>query len=170
METIRSIIKHTVQLILVVIAALWMFFEDWVWDNIRALMEYVGRLKFIKTFEAHLSSQHQYLLLSLFAVPFIGMFPVKLYGLYLIAHGKVVFGVMVFIITKVVATAIVTRLFTISKDKLLLIRPFAVSYYWITAKKEWLYAEVRKLRAWQKAKEIIANIRESLGALISRKA
>jgi hypothetical protein len=161
----QSLLKRAVRLLLISFAALWMLFEDWVWDSIVAFMQLVGRLKIISRFEAFLARQNRYLLVSLFTFPFFIMIPAKIYGLYLITTGKVIRGVTIFILAKVLVTALVTRLFLISKDKLLQIRAFAAFYSWFKEKKEWLYAEVRKLPAWQTAKSLIADLKMRLRAL-----
>ena len=163
----QKLFKRALRLVLIILAAAWMLFEDWVWDSIVALMEVVGRLKIINRFEKFLAGQNQYLLLTLFTVPFLIMIPAKLYGLLLIAEGKIIRGVTIFVLAKVLVTALVTRLFVISKHKLLLIKSFAALYYWFTDKKEWLYAEVRKLPGWRLAKEWIARLKRRVKNLIS---
>jgi len=154
--------------VLVVIGALWMLFEDWVWDSILALMQVVARLKAIRRFEAYLQRQNPYLLLSLFLFPFLIMLPAKIWGLYLIADGKVLRGALIFAVAKVTITALVTRLFVISRDKLLLIRSFAVFYHWFREKKEWLYGELNKMPAWRTAREGIERFRRGLKRYMHR--
>jgi hypothetical protein len=158
----QSLLKRVIRLILISLAAIWMLFEDWVWDTIVDLMTEVGRLKIINRFESFLTRQNQYLLLTLFTFPFLIVIPAKLYGLYLIADGKVIRGVTIFIVAEVLITALVTRLFIISKDKLLQIKAFKTFYDWFKDKKEWLYSELRKLRAWQLAREGIAQLKTKL--------
>src|SRR5690349_24941003 len=120
----QNLFKRLVRFILIILAAVWMLFEDWVWDSIVALMRVVARLKIISRFETFLARQNPYLLLTLFIFPFLIMIPAKLYGLFLIADGKVIRGVTIFVIAKVTITALITRLFKISRDKLLQIRTF----------------------------------------------
>ena len=145
-----------------------MLFEDWVWDSLVAFMQVVGRLKIINRFETYLAKQNQYLLLTLFIFPFFIMIPAKVYGIYLITSGKVIRGVTIFVVAKGLITLLVTRLFIVSKDRLLLIKPFASFYYWFTDKKEWLYSEVRKLPAWQMAREWIAQLKKQLRNLLRK--
>jgi hypothetical protein len=160
-----SLSKRSLRFVLIVLTALWMLFEDWVWDSIVAFMQLVGRLKIINRFELFLARQDRYLLVALFTFPFFIMIPAKVYGVYLITTGKVIRGVTIFIVAKVTITALVTRLFIISKDKLLQIEAFAAFYYWFKDKKDWLYSEVRKLPAWQTAKAWIADLRMKVRAL-----
>ena len=145
-----------------------MLFEDWVWDSLVAFMHIVGRLKIVNRFETFLAKQNQYLLLTLFIFPFFIMIPAKIYGIYLITSGKVIRGVTIFVAAKGLITVLVTRLFIVSKDKLLLIKSFASFYYWFTDKKEWLYSEVRKLPAWQMAREWITQLKMKLRNLLKK--
>jgi len=161
----QGLLKRAGSFVAIILAAIWMLFEDWVWDSVIALMEVAGRLKIINRLETFLVRQNQYLLLTLFIFPFLVMIPAKLYGLYLITSGKVIRGVAIFVIAKGLITALVTRLFILSKDKLLQIKAFAVFYCWFREKKKWLYSEVRKLPAWQSAKKWIAHLKMKLRSL-----
>ena len=161
----QGLFKRVSRLVVIILASLWMLFEDWVWNSIVALMEVVGRLKIINRLERLLAKQNQYLLLTFFTFPFLIMIPAKVYGLYLITSGKVIRGVTIILVAKGLITALLTRLFVISKVKLLQIRSFAAFYYWFKDKKEWLYSEVRQLPAWQMAKEWIVQIKRRLRSL-----
>ncbi len=156
---LRELPKSVSRFIFIVLAAFWVMFEEWVWDNIMAVMEKIGRLEIINRFDAFLVKLNPYLLLSLFLFPLFIMIPAKIYGLYLIADGKVVRGISIFVLAKGLITAIITRLFFVTKDKLLQIKAFASSYYWIKEKKEWLYAELNKLPVWQAAKRLVADLK-----------
>ncbi|MBF0473473.1 MAG: hypothetical protein HQK91_03560 [Nitrospirae bacterium] len=155
----KNLFRRIIRLILIIIAAVWLLFEDWVWDSI---VKIIKKVNIIKSFEDYLSRQNQYFLLTLFIFPFLIMIPAKIYGLYLIANGKIMMGVTIFIMAKITITALVTRLYIISKDKLLEIKTFARFYYWFDEKKEWLYTELNKLPAIQTAKEKIIEIKHFL--------
>ena len=161
----QNLFKQAGRLVLIILASLWMLFEDWVWDSIVHLMEIVGRLKAVTRFEAFLARQNQYLLLTLFVVPFLIMIPAKVYGLYLITSGKIIRGVTIFVVAKGLITALLTRLFMISREKLLQIKTFAAFFYWFREKKEWLYAELSKLPAWQTARAWIAQVKMKIRSL-----
>jgi hypothetical protein len=156
---LKDVCRQTGRFIFIVFAALWIMFEEWVWDGIMTVMAKIGRLKLINRFEAYLVEQNPYLLLSLFLFPFLIMIPAKIYGLYLVASGKVVRGISIFVLAKGIFTALVTRLFFVSKDKLMQIEAFASGYYWIKDKKEWLYAELNKLPAWQAARKKVVKMK-----------
>jgi hypothetical protein len=155
----KELLRKTVRFMFIVLAALWIMFEEWVWDSIMAVMEKIGRLKMINRIESVLIKQNPYLLLSLFLFPFFIMIPAKIYGLYLVAEGKTWRGISIFVLAKGFITAFITRLFYISRDKLMQIRAFAVSYSWIKEKKDWLYAELNKIPAWQAARKGVAGVK-----------
>ncbi len=157
---LKELPRRAGRFIFIVLAALWIMFEEWVWDNIMAVMEKIGRLKIINRFDTFLIKQNPFLLLSLFLFPFLIMIPAKIYGLYLVADGKAVRGILIFVLAKGIITAIITRLFFVTKDKLMQIKAFAASYAWIKEKKEWLYAELNKLPAWQAAKRRVAKLKQ----------
>lgn len=156
---LKESLKRAGRFILIVLASLWIMLEEWVWDTIMAVMEIVGRLKLVNRFENLLARQNPYLLLSLFLFPFLIMIPAKIYGLYLVAEGKTLRGILIFVLAKGFITAFVTRLFFVSKDKLMQIKRFAASYYWVKEKKDWLYAELNKLPTWQAARKSVAEVK-----------
>ena len=158
----KRLFRKASRFLLIILAAAWMLFEEWVWDNVLAVMEYTTRLKIVRSIETVLKRQHPYTLLVLFLFPFLVMLPAKIFGLYLIASGRVLRGVSLFVTAKVTITALVTRLFVISKDKLLLIPVFASFYSWFEDKRTWLYAEVRKSRAWQMARELVLRFKTAV--------
>ena len=156
---LKKLLKRTIRFILIVFVSLWIMFEDWVWDSILALMGKIGRLKIVNRFETFLARQNPYLSLSIFLFPFLIMLPAKIYGIYLVAEGKTLRGLLIFVLAKVFITALITRLFFVSKDKLMQIQQFAASYYWVTEKKAWLYSELNKLPILQTARKIVAELR-----------
>lgn len=155
----KNIYKGVIRLIIVVIIAFWMLFEEWIWDNIVKIVERSRLLKIIKRLESFIVRQNQYLLLSSFILPFLIMIPAKLYGLYLITNGRVIKGITIFILAKVTITGLLSWLFIITKEKLLEIKTFARFYFWFNDKKEWLFSELRKLLIWQMAKEIVSQVK-----------
>lgn len=156
---LKKLLRRSSRFIFIVLASLWIMFEEWVWDTIMALMEIIGRLKIVNRFETFLTRQNPYLLLSLFLFPMLIMIPAKIYGIYLVTEGKTLRGVLIFVLAKGFITAFVTRLFFVSKDKLMQIKNFATSYYWVTEKKDWLYDELNKLPPWQTARKSIGALR-----------
>jgi hypothetical protein len=137
---------------LAVLAALWIFLEEWVWDAILALMAQLGRLPPVKWVEARVARFPPYVALACFIVPGAIMLPFKLAAFWLIAHGHGLYGLWVFVVAKVVGTAFLARILALTKPALMTIGWFAKAYNAVISWKERLYAYVRSLPAYQRAR------------------
>jgi hypothetical protein len=156
---------------LIVVASLWVLFEEWVWDYFTALIARLAKLEAIQRVEAVIARQNRYVLFGLFAVPLLIMIPFKLYSFYLMGTGRAYQGLAVLITAKALGTALVTRLFVISKDKLLSVGLFAVCYHWVMAKKQWLHDQLEQI-AWlqtlrQAIKSASRRVKDKIAALKS---
>ena len=144
---------------MIVLAALFMFVEEWIWDHLAALMAWIARAPVFRWLELRLAALPPYPALALFLLPGLLLLPVKIIALWLIAHGQALAGGGVFIAAKIVGTAIVARLFTICRPSLLTVRWFQRLYDWLVRLKTRLYhsapwqrvvATKNRLRAWWK--------------------
>jgi hypothetical protein len=71
----------------VLLAAVIILLEDWLWDDLARLAAAIGRLPIFRQIEALIVRLPPYAALALFAVPSALLVPVKLLALYFIAHG-----------------------------------------------------------------------------------
>jgi hypothetical protein len=93
-----------------------------------------------------------YAALAVFAVPTLMLVPVKLLALWLIGLGQVMLGALVIIAAKIVGTAIVARLFTLTQPALMRLGWFAQLYTRWIAFKQALLAQVRTSWPWRWAR------------------
>ena len=100
-----------------------------------------------------------YAALALFALPALLLLPVKLAALWLIHQGRTMLGLAIIVIAKVIGTAIVARLFTLSQPALMQLGWFARLYTRWSAWKEGLLAWVRASAAWRAARALKARLR-----------
>ncbi len=140
--------------------ALWIFLEEWVWDSILTFMRWLGKLPPIHWLETRVAKLPPYAALIAFVVPAIILFPFKLAALWLIAHGYKMYGVGVFIIAKIIGTAFLARIFSLTKPALMSIGWFNKAYTWFSAWKERLYAYVRALPTYQRIKAWARELKE----------
>jgi len=77
---------------------------------------------------------------------------VKLGALWLIGHGQVLAGAAVIVGAKLVGTAVVARLFTLTQPSLVRLAWFAALYGRWTAWKTALLMQVRASRPWRAAR------------------
>lgn len=72
---------------------------------------------------------------ALFALPTALLLPIKLLALWAIGRGHVVLGMLVIVLAKVVGTAVVARLFTLTQPALMQLRWFAWTHaHWMQLK------------------------------------
>ena len=136
---------------MVVLAALFIFVEEWLWDKLTAAMAWVARLPVIRWLEARLARLSAWAAVTCFFLPGLMLLPVKLGALYLMGRGQVAAGVGVIILAKVLGTAIVARFFTVCKPTLMGVGWFRAGHDWLVRMKGYLYAKLRAMPAWQAA-------------------
>jgi hypothetical protein len=144
---------------LVFVVALVVIFEEWLWDIFTSLMERISRFKLVTRIERLILNRHPYVIMAMFLIPVITMIPFKLYAAYLIATGKIVKGVVTVVIAKTTGTVIATRLFIISKPKLLTVPFFARFYHWVTGVRDRLKARLHEMPAFQYASSLVKEMK-----------
>lgn len=137
----RGLLAWTVGLILV--------FEEWGWDALQAALAALGRLPVLRRIERFVGTLPPYAALALFAAPTLSLLPVKLAALWLIAHHHAVLGLVVVVAAKVVGTAVVARLFVLTRPALMSLPWFARLHDRFTAWKQALLERVRTSWPWR---------------------
>lgn len=133
----------------VLLAAIVIILEDWLWDDLARIAAAIGHLPIFHQIESFIVWLPPYPSLLLFAVPSILLFPVKFASLYLIAQGQPVFGFLIAIAAKIVGTALVARIFNLTKPKLLKINWFSFLYAHLTDFKKRIYDTIKSTRTYK---------------------
>src|SRR5260370_26384616 len=107
------------------LAALWIFLEEWIWDAMQACMAWIGKLPGVRECEARIARLPPYAALVAFLIPGAILVPFKLLAFWLIPRGHGLLGLQVFVIAKIVGTAFLARIFALTKPALLTIGWFA---------------------------------------------
>jgi hypothetical protein len=154
--------RRIVRGFLTVLAALWIFLEECVWNAMLACMAWLGKLPGIRWCERKIASLPPYASLIAFLIPAAVLIPFKLVAFWLIARGHGVLGLEVFVVAKVVGTAFLARIFALTKPALLTIGWFARLHARFGAWRDRLYAYVKSLPAWRAAKAWIEKTRAVL--------
>jgi len=144
--------------------ALWIFLEEWVWDFVLAATAWLAKLPPVRWLEEQVSKLPPYAAMIAFVIPAAVLLPFKLAAFWLIAHGHGVLGLQVFIVAKLVGTALLARIFSLTKNALLTIGWFAKVYFAFTAWKERLYAYVRALPAYRLMRDRAQAIKAGIKA------
>lgn len=147
-----------------VVAALWLFLEEWVWDGLVALTKWIARLPVFRGLEARIQRLGPKAAMAAFVVPWLLMLPIKVLGLWLFGTGRFWAGVAVFVVGKLVGTAVLARLFTLTRPALLQIGWFRRLYDWFTRVRDRVYAYVRSLRTYQAVRKWLGAVRTRVRA------
>ncbi|KRB26625.1 hypothetical protein ASD94_14125 [Acidovorax sp. Root70] len=118
------------------------------------LLARVGRWPGLRWIEGWVRSLPPWAAVALFALPTALLLPIKLLALWAIGRGHVVLGMLVIVLAKVVGTAVVARLFTLTQPALMQLRWFAWTHaHWMQLKHAVL-ERARASWAWRVARVI----------------
>ena len=149
--------------------ALLLIFEEWGWERLSAGLAHLARLPLWGRVERWIASLPPWGALATFAVPAAALLPIKLLALFFIGRGHTFTGLVVLLAAKVLGTAIVARLFTLTQPTLMRLAWFARWYPRWKAWKDRVMDQVRlspvwvtggRWKAW--AKQRWAALRDSL--------
>jgi len=146
----------------VFVAAVIIILEDWLWDDLARLAAFIGQLPILRSVESLIVALPPYLALLVFAVPSLLLIPVKLIAFYFIAHGRKTLGFLTVLGAKFAGTALVARLFTLTRPKLMQIGWFAWLYERFISFKQRLYTVLRSTRIYKVAHEQHLRIKATL--------
>lgn len=155
-------LRRVLRGIFAVFAALWMVAEEWLWDNLVRATKWLARLPVFRQIEVGIQRLGPKAAMTVFVVPWLLLLPVKVLTLWLLGTGRFGTAILVFIAGKVLGTALLARLFTLTRPALLQIGWFRRLYTWFTALRDRLYAYVKGLRAYQRARAWLSSVRMRL--------
>lgn len=143
-------------------AALIVLFEEWGWRPLADLLGLIARLRVFARMELWIAGLPPYGALLVFALPTTILFPVKLVGLWLLAQGQALAAGGVLVGAKIVSTALVARIFMLTKPALMRIGWFAWAYGRFIPWKEALFAQIRASRTWRYGRLIKTAVRHEV--------
>ena len=139
---------------LVVGAAVYFLIDAIIFSIIKPLSRRIFRLPIFQFIGSWIASLGPYTTLTLFVVPLVVLEPVKPLGVYLIATGRTLGGLLVIVLGEVLKITTVERIFHIGRDKLMRIRVFAWAYNFVVGWLDWLQA----LPPWQATKRHVRTV------------
>ena len=134
--------------------ALVILFEEWGWEPLQRALTRIGQLPGLRWIERWIASLPPYAALAVFMLPTALLLPVKLLALWFIGRSWVVLGTLVIVVAKLVGTAVVARLFTLTRPALMTLPWFARFYARWSAWKTALLERVRASRPWRLARQM----------------
>jgi len=145
-----------------IVLALLILLEEWGW---RPLADLLGRLAQWRPWarlEYHIARLTPYAALLVFVLPSALLLPLKFLALFLVARGQFVLAALLFAGAKVLATALVARLFLLTQPALMQIGWFAWGYDTLMPWKEALVERVRASTVWRLGRLIKERTRRAI--------
>jgi len=149
----------------IILAAFLLWFWEWLWEPLESFMAMIGRWPVLRRVEAWIARTPRYLALACFVIPGAVLLPFKLLGLYFLGHGAAFLGVTTFIAAKVVGTALVARIFALTKPQLMEIAWFARAYSAVLRFKNYVFNALHQHPVYQRTRAMLAALRQSLKGL-----
>ncbi|SJZ46415.1 hypothetical protein SAMN02745126_01179 [Enhydrobacter aerosaccus] len=160
-------LMYLLELALVPVAALVVFLEQTLIRYLNVMMAAFARWTPVARVEAFLMGLPPWWAVLAFAAPSILILPVKLSALWFVAKGHFALAFGAVALGKVLATAILARLYRILRPNLMALAWFAWADRTFFAWRDWAYTFVRGLPAWQKAKALVHRLRSRAAELVS---
>lgn len=143
----------------IILAALLLWFWEWLWEPLERFMAMVGRWPVLRQIDAWIARAPRYIALACFIIPGAVLLPFKLLGLYFIGHGAAFLGIGTFLAAKVVGTALVARIFALTKPQLLEIAWFARAYAAVVRFKNYVFDTLHQHAVYQRTRAVLVAFR-----------
>jgi hypothetical protein len=154
-----SLLWRTLRGLLLALAALVIFLEEWGWKPLTAWAARIAKWPPVQRLEARLTQASPKQALLLFLAPAVLLFPIKLLALWLIHQGKSVLGIGLIVLAKLLGTALVGRLFILTESKLVQFAWFAIALNWWRRTKQRVLLAVHCSHAWQTVRRVRSRVR-----------
>ncbi len=155
---------------LIVLAALLMWIEEWLWEHLKVLTAWIAKFPLFRWLEEFIRGLPPYPTMVVFLIPGALLFPVKLAAVWLMTRsqipGHVLIGLGVIVVAKVAGTAIVARLYVICQPKLMTIGWFARLHDWLTVTRDRLYAAIKAMPLYQATRAKLSAIKQTVGRML----
>jgi hypothetical protein len=153
---------------LFLVLALFLVFEEWLWDRLKAQLARLAALPIVAQAEVRLRSLGPWPSLFVLVAPAVILFPFKLLALWALANDHATLGVVIIVAAKITGTAVAAHLFELVKESARKLVWFDRLYVWVTgtlaAVKRWLNERpaVILVRQWiARTKSFIRNFLKS---------
>jgi len=153
-------VAHALRALALVVVALLLVFEEWGWEPLQRALERLGRWPPLRRLEAAIAALPPAAALPVFLLPTLLLLPAKLAALWLFGRGHAVLGLVAVAAAKVVGTALVARLFALTRPALMRLPWFARWYGRWVAWKDRLLVRLRASAPWRLARRLKSALRE----------
>lgn len=147
---------------LIYTAALLLMLEEWLWDATQALLARIPDWPFLQRLQRWVERLSPYAALAIFLAPTLLLLPVKLLALLSITHGHPTLGLAIIVAAKLLGTALVARIYALTRRSLLSLAWFQRAHDRLLAFKDRMIAQLHASPGWQHAQALVAALRRTL--------
>ncbi len=159
LRTAWGIARGPIIAALQVLAALIVLFEEWGWKPLSELLARLANFGPIAILERRIAGLGPYGALVVFVLPTTFLLPLKFLAMWLLAQGQVWAASGLFIGAKIASTALVARIFTLTKPALMQLGWFARAYNRFVPWKDALFAQIRSSWVWRYGRMVKTRVR-----------
>ena len=139
--------------------ALLILFEEWGWAPLARALGRIARWPVVGRLERRIAALGPRVALAVLFVPALALLPVKIGALWLVGLGRVMVGLTILVVAKILGTAVVARLFLLTQPQLMRLGWFARGYRRWVAWKTRIIASLVESRGWVAARALAARVR-----------
>ena len=144
-----SLVRVPVLFVLQLLAALILIFEEWGWKPLSDMLARLTRFRLWARMEQWIALLPPYGALAVLAVPTLVLLPLKFISVWLLAQGLYFSAGVLFLGAKIASTALIARIFLLTKPALMRIGWFARAYNWLMPWKDAFFARIRASFVWR---------------------
>jgi hypothetical protein len=164
---VKRHLKYALELAVVPLVAAVVFIEDVLLHYLGLAMARLAKWPLIAWLEGWLRRLPPWAALLAFVAPSAIVLPVKLSAVWFALHHRYGLSVASVVIGKMLATALVARLYRVLHPTLVTMPWFLRAETWLFAWRDRLYAFVRAMPVWQRSVAILHRARAWLRQLVS---
>ena len=139
--------------------ALVILFEEWGWSPLARGLGRLARRAGVQRLERRIAGLGPRVAFGVLFVPALALLPVKIGALWLLGLGRVVLGLLVLVVAKILGTAVVARLFLLTRPQLMRMGWFARAYARWDAWKTRVVGSLVETPGWRAAQAFAARVR-----------
>lgn len=137
---------------LLILLALLFLFEAWLWTHLEPIVARVVAMIPLRALKAWLAARIEKLspplTLAVFLVPMVVLFPLKLIGVWLLAHHYWLGAMAVIVTAKLVGVGVAAFVFDVTRPKLMQMAWFRKVYDWVMRVRGWALAMIEPVKIW----------------------
>lgn len=168
LKTAWVIVREPLITALNIVAALIVLFEEWGWRPLADLLGRLAKYAPVAAFERLIAGLPPYAAFAVIALPTVLLFPLKLVSVWLLANGHYATATLLFVAAKIASTALIARIFILTKPALMRLEWFARAYSWFIPWQEALFAQIRSSRVWRYGRLLKARVKLEVGRVWAR--